>query len=56
MELYAGEFDHQVGSLEDWRTESIAAIGDVRDWIDVRRFHCRRNLESRQCGDATADV
>ena len=56
MELYVGEFDYQVGSLENQWTAGITAVGNVRDWIDVRGFHCRWYLESRQRRDTTADV
>jgi len=56
VELYAGEFDYQGECLEDRRTEGITAAGDVRNWVDVRRFHRRRNLEPRQCRDTATDV
>ena len=35
VELYAGEFDYQVGSLENQWSAGITAVGNVRDWIDV---------------------
>ena len=56
VELYAGEFDYQMECFEDWWPESIPAVGDVRDWVDVRGLHCWRNLESHQRRDTTADV
>ena len=56
MELYAGEFDYQVECFEDWRTASVTAVSDVRDWVDVRRFYGGWYLEPRECRDTATDV
>ena len=42
--------------FEDWRTARIAAVGDVRDWVDVRGLYRGWYLESCERGDAATDV